>query len=340
MAPIRKEPAPRLRVQPMSRFLAFVAFLFLAACQSSSSASDPSFAYPAPSGETSNGGAPKPYPLATCIVSGKRLESTAVTFVVGNRTFRTCCASCQRTIESDAELWSRQVDAASILGQLRDYPTTTCIVSGRTIGEHATTTMHEGTLVKLCCGGCKETFTKNPAPYLRRLATAKCASFGNIALGSDTWNAEQIATFVEQQAKTYPLTTCPISGKPLTDDKATDLVLEDTLVRVCCEDCVEKAKDHATEIVTKIQSAAFAAQKMDYPLDTCVLSKQPLGERAASTMVGTLLVRTCTTNCASRIAEDLVAVTAKIHAARKAQADATKNACCGDGADCCCASKR
>ena len=323
----------------MSRFLAFVAFLFLVACQSTPNASSTPTAAPAPAGETSHGGAPKPYPLATCIVSGKRLEATAVAFTVGGRMFRTCCAECQRTIENDVELWSRQVDAASIQSQLRDYPTTTCLVSGRTLGENATTTMHEGTLVKLCCNGCKETFTENPAPYLRRLATAKCASFGNIALGSDTWTAEQTAAFVAEQAATYPLTTCPISGKPLEDGKATDLVLEDTLVRVCCENCVEKAKARTTEIVTQIQSAAFAAQKTDYPLDTCVVSKKPLGERAASTMVGTVLVRTCTTNCASHIAEDREAVMAALQAARKARAESAQQGCCGEGSACCCAAK-
>ncbi len=324
----------------MSRFLAFVAFLFLVACQSTPSASATPTAAAAPAGETSHGGAPKPYPLATCIVSGKRLEATAVTFTVGGRTFRTCCAECQRTIENDVELWSRQVDAASIQNQLRDYPTTTCLVSGRTLGEHATTTMHEGTLVKLCCNGCKETFTENPAPYLRRLATAKCASFGNIALGSDTWTAEQTAAFVAEQAATYPLTTCPISGKLLEDGKAVNLVLEDTLVRVCCKECVDEAKSRATEIVTKVQSAAFTAQKSDYPLDVCVVTNKPLGERAATTMVGTVLVRTCTTNCASHIAENRSAIVAQILDAKNARVEASNKSCCGEGESCCCATKR
>lgn len=325
----------------MIRLVAFVSFLLLVACQSNTTGTaSVTTASPAPAGETASGRAPTPYPLATCIVSGKRLDETAVTFVTEGRTFRTCCAECQQTIENDVELWSRQVDAASIQAQLRDYPMQTCVVSGRAFGENATTALHEGTLVRLCCNGCKETFTKNPSPYLRRLATAKCASFGNTALGSESWNAEQTAAFVAEQATCYPLTTCPVSGKPLEEGKAVDLVLEDTLVRVCCENCVDEAKTRATEIVTQVQSAAFTAQKSDYALDVCVITKKPLGERAVSTMVGTILVRTCTTNCASHIAENRAAVMTQIQQANDARIEAKKNSCCGDDDSCCCATKR
>ena len=324
----------------MIRLVAFAAFLLLGACQTSSTGSaSPAAASPAPAGETATAKVAW-YPLANCIVSGKRLDTGSVAFAVGNRVFRVCCDDCKTTIAKDPELWARQVDAASIQEQLRDYPTTTCLVSGRTLGENATTALHEGTLVRLCCNGCKETFTKDPAPYLRRLATAKCASFGNIELGSEGWNAEQTAAFVAEQASTYPLKACPISGKPIEDGKAVDLVLEDTLVRVCCENCVDEAKTRATEIVTQVQSAAFAAQKSDYPLDVCVVTKKPLGERAASTMVGTILVRTCTTNCASHIAEDRAAIVAQILQAVNARAEATKKSCCGDDDSCCCTTKR
>lgn len=325
----------------MIRTLLFALVAILASCSGFQTSGQPAGSYsPSPMGETSGPtNAPRAYPLATCVVSGKRLEEDAVTFVTNGRTFRTCCADCQRTIEQDSELWGRQVDATNIKGQLLSYPMTTCVVSGRALGANSVTAMHEDTLVRFCCNGCKDTFTKAPTTYLARLATAKAASFGNIDLGTESWTDEQTAAFVAEQKPDYPLTTCPVSGKPIEDGKAIDLVLEGTLVRLCCNQCVDAAKKDATTIVTQVQSAAFTAQKSNYPLATCAISGKPLGDRSASTMVGTVLVRTCTTTCAKHIAEQRAQITATIRNARASNDEKANESCCGTGSDCCCATK-
>jgi hypothetical protein len=325
----------------MIRTLLFALVAILASCSGFQASGQPEGAYsPSPMGETSSPtNAPRTYPLATCVVSGKRLEEDAVTFVTNGRTFRTCCADCQRTIEKDTELWSRQIDAVNIKGQLLTYPMTTCVVSGRALGANSVTAMHEDTLVRFCCNGCKDTFANDPTPHLARLATAKAASFGNIDLGTESWTDEQTAAFVAEQKPDYPLTTCPVSGKPIEDGKAVDLVLEGTLVRLCCKQCVDAAKKDATTIVTQVQSAAFTAQKSNYPLATCAISGKPLGDHSASTMVGTVLVRTCTTTCAKHIAEQRAQITATIRAARASNDEKATEACCGTGSDCCCATK-
>ena len=325
----------------MIRNLLLASIAFLASCSGFQGSEQSQRQYsPSPMGETSTpANAPRPYPLATCVVSGKRLEEDAVTFTTNGRTFRTCCTECQRTIEQDAELWSRQVDAVNIKEQLVSYPMTTCVVSGRELGTNSVTGMHEDTLVRFCCNGCKETFTNDPVPYLARLATAKAASFGNVELGAETWTEEQTAAFIAEQKPDYPLTTCPVSGKPIEDGKATDLVLEGTLVRLCCNQCVDAAKKDATAIVTQIQSAAFSAQKSNYPLTTCSITGKQLGDRSASTMVGTVLARTCTTTCAKHIAEQRTQVTETIRAARTSLAEKATESCCGTESDCCCATK-
>lgn len=299
--------------------------------------SAPGFA--APSGETAS---PKvaPYPLANCVVSGKRLDIGAVTFEAGNRAFRVCCDECKATVEQDPELWARQVEAANIREQLLHYPMTTCVVSGKPLGANVTTVMHGNTLLRTCCSGCKETLLANPTPFLTRLATANSASFGNVDLGCADWTEEQTAAFLAEQAADYPITTCAISGKPLEQGKSVDLLLEGTLVRVCCEDCVPKARTDATTTVTMVQAAAFAAQKTSYPLTACAVSGKPLGERAASTMVGVTLVRTCTTTCGKHVAEQRATIVETLRAARTQATKAANASCCGTGDDCCCAEKR
>lgn len=295
--------------------------------------------FAAPVGETAS---PKVawYPLANCVVSGKRLDTGAVAFAIGNRVFRVCCDECKDTIAQDPELWARQVDAANIKEQLLHYPMTTCVVSGKALGERVTTVMHGNTLLRTCCAGCKETLLANPTPFLIRLATANSASFGNVDLGCADWNEEQTASFLAEQATEYPLTTCPISGKPLEQGKSVGLLLEGTLVRVCCDDCVAQARTDATRIVTEIQAAAFAAQKTSYPLTSCAISGKPLGDRAASTMVGVTLVRTCTTTCGNHVGEQRAAIVETIRQARTQATKAANASCCGTGDDCCCAEKR
>lgn len=293
----------------------------------------------APAGETA-AKTIAPYPLATCVVSGKRLDTEAVSFTVGDRAFRVCCSNCKTTIDQDPELWARQVDAENIKAQLHSYPLTTCVVSGKALGEGSSTFLIGQTLLRTCCAGCKETAIADPTPFLVKLATANSASFGNVDLGCDAWTDEQRAAFLAEQKADYPLTTCPISGKPLEDGKAVDLLLEGTLVRVCCDQCVDKAKQDATTIVTTIQSTAFAQQKLCYPLTDCVVSGKPLGERAASTMIGVTLVRTCTTTCSKHIAEQRTTIVETIRAAKQKASDAAKASCCGTDDDCCCAEKR
>lgn len=318
--------------------LLLASLLFLSACVARV-ADSPSSSPAAPGGETATAVVAW-YPLANCVVSGKRLDTGAVAFAVGNRVFRVCCDECKDTIAQDPELWARQVDAANIKEQLLAYPMTTCVVSGKPLGAGATTVMHGQTLLRTCCAGCKETLLANPAPFLARLATANSASFGNVDLGCDSWTGEQASAFLAEQATDYPLTKCPVSGKPLENGTTVDLLLEGTLVRVCCEQCVEQAKKDATSIVTSIQAAAFAAQKTSYPMTTCAVSGKPLGERSASTMVGVTLFRTCTTTCGKRLAEQRATVVETIRDAREAAAATANASCCGTGDDCCCDTKR
>ncbi len=281
-----------------------------------------------PAGET----APDPgcrYPLATCIVSGKRLDATATTFIAGDRAFAVCSAECKTTIEQDIELWARQVDAANISEQLLNYPLATCVVSGKALGEHATTVMHGSTLLRTCCTGCKEALQKDPVSALSKLATASSASFGNADLDCAAWTKEQTNDYLVEQAVDYPLTTCPVSGKPVSTGNSTDLLLDGTLIRLCCEHCIDKATKNAATIVTTIQRTAFVAQKSSYPLTTCVVSGKPLGEHAASTMIGLTLVRTCSPDCNQDLGKCRTTVVGTIRNARATADTAATAPCCG-----------
>ena len=81
----------------------------------------------------------------------------------------------------------------------------------------------------------KASFLKDPNRYLRSLDQAV------IAL----------------QTKDYPLTTCPVSKDKLGGDmsEAVDVVVGGRLVRVCCNDCVEKVEQEPAIFIAQIDAA-------------------------------------------------------------------------------------
>ena len=115
------------------------------------------------------------------------------------------------------------------------------------------------------------------------------------------------AAVIAAQKPSYPLETCPVSGKALGKD-AVDNVKDGHLVRTCCPNCTAKI-DAAS--IKKVEDAVVAAQLMSYPMEACLCGK-PLGEKAVNHVVGTRLVRCCTPECASMMDKDTTAAMAKL----------------------------
>lgn len=57
----------------------------------------------------------------------------------------------------------------------KNYPLTTCPVSGDKIGDMGETidTLYQGQLIRFCCKGCIKSFNKNPDKYLKVIDAAK-----------------------------------------------------------------------------------------------------------------------------------------------------------------------
>lgn len=178
---------------------------------------------------------PELYPFDTCIVSGEKLDATAVTFTVGGSTFKTCCDKCKAKVEKDPATYAKKLEAGIIAAQLGHYPLTKCAVAGTKLGD---------------------------------------------------------------------------MGKPV------QLVLEGTLVQLCCSHCQEKAVAKAPAMAAKVRDAAYEAQSKTYPLDTCIVGGEKLGKDAVSVMYGTTLVRFCCSNCIAKFEKSPAEFLAKLHPAK------------------------
>ena len=186
--------------------------------------------------------------------------------------------------------------AAKAYTQKQLYPLSTCVVSGEELeGDGVKVFEAGGRSFKTCCGKCQKKVEADPATFAAKLDAA----------------------IVQQQVAAYPLEVCPISGKKLGSmGDPIQLVLDDTLVQLCCKGCVKKATAGAAAIVERVHDAAFAAQRAQYPLSKCVVSGEALGKKAVDVMYGTTLVRFCCEDCTAEFEKSPAECLAKIAAAR------------------------
>lgn len=173
-------------------------------------------------------------------------------------------------------------DAAIVAAQLPSYPLTTCVVSGEALdAESPTDIVHDGRLVRLCCGMCKKSFAKNPDEFIAEIDKAVVAA----------------------QKDTYPLEKCVVSDEKLGSmGDPIEYVSGTRLVRFCCKGCIKSFAKKPDEYLAKIDAALIEQQLASYPLEVCPFSKHPLEEgKAVNTLYGTRLVRVCCNDCVAHV---------------------------------------
>ncbi len=162
------------------------------------------------------------------------------------------------------------------------YPLGTCPVSGQRLGSmgEPVARIYDGREVRFCCEGCIERFERNQRDFMKKMD-------------------EQI---VRQQMAFYPLTSCVVSGEPLSEngeDFAINFVFGNRLFRLCCKDCVKAVRKHPVEMMRRLDAAVMRQQRDSYPLDTCPVSGEALdamGE-AHDVVIANRLIRLCCKSC-------------------------------------------
>lgn len=128
----------------------------------------------------------------------------------------------------------------------------------------------------------------------------------------------------------YPLSTCPVSGKPLGKDSVS-FVIEDAAnplndgreIRFCCQKCVEKFTADPKAFLPTIDAAIIEQQRPFYPLTKCLvmtdndlpLPGSPDADKLKEVVVLNDLVRLCCPGCIKKIKKDPASFVATIDAA-------------------------
>ncbi len=251
------------------------------------------------------------YPLDICMVSGKKLDGAGkpVAHDYKGRSLLFCSAECVKAMEADPAAYLNKLDKAIIRQQLPLYPLKTCVVSGEELGGMGTPVDYvwKNRLVRFCCNSCVKSFEKEPAKYIAKLDEA----------------------VVAQQKDSYPLNSCVVSGEELGGMGApVDHVNGNRLVRFCCGGCLKSFNEYPAKYTAKLDAAIIERDKKDYPLDTCVISGEKLGEMGAPVdyVYGNRLVRFCCNGCIAKFEKDPQTALDKIDTAYNAKGKAVPGA--------------
>jgi YHS domain-containing protein len=177
------------------------------------------------------------YPLSTCPISHESLDAMGKPHDVVHegRLVRLCCKSCLKEFKKDPAPTLKAIDAAVVKAQKDSYPLETCPVSGEVLGGMgAPEDFVYGTrLVRLCCKDCIKALQKDPAKVLEKVDAA----------------------LIAEQRKTYPLTTCLVSGQPI-EGAGVDQLYGTRLTRFCCEKCPAAFAKEPAKYLAKLDQAA------------------------------------------------------------------------------------
>jgi len=176
---------------------------------------------------------------------------------------------------------SLDAEKIAIEVQKPSYPLHTCPISGEPLGDDPIDYVHEGRLVRLCCKMCVKGLRKEGA------AEAAIAKIDQAVIAA--------------QKASYPLENCVISGKkigdPSSDMEPVDYVNGTRLVRFCCKGCVKSFEKNPAKYMATIDTALIEKQRPTYPITTCLISGEALGDEPVEILYGTRLVRLCCKKC-------------------------------------------
>ena len=170
-------------------------------------------------------------------------------------------------------------------------------IDGKTFAEYG------GHTIGFCCPGCDKKFDA--------WSTDKKDAFVKASLASQKDGAKKGKGNEKLAApdEPYTLATCPVSGEKL-GSMGEPIVLEadGSQVKLCCKGCTKKFKAD-TEKYMKVVREGIAAQQLPYyPLETCLVSGEPLTEDgkdiAEDVVIGNRLFRVCCKSCIKAVRKD------------------------------------
>lgn len=140
-------------------------------------------------------------------------------------------------------------------------------------------------------------------------------------------SADKAAAKEKADVVPYPLDTCLVTGEKLGSmGTPISQVFEGQEIKFCCSGCPEKFKADPKKYLKKLEEGIVAQQKPTYPLDTCIVMGDKLGEKPIEYVYKGRLVRLCCEECIKTFNKDPKKYLKMIDDAAAAKGSAGKNA--------------
>jgi YHS domain-containing protein len=202
--------------------------------------------------------------------------------------------------------------SASLTGEAinTNCPVMKGAIDGKTFVEY------DGHSIGFCCPGCDSKFLA--------WDKSKKDAFVKASLAAQT--AANATKALPAPDEPYTLSTCPVSGKKLGSmGEPVAVEADGSQVLLCCKGCKKSFEADTAKFMKAVNEALAAEQKPYYPMDTCVVSGEPLTEKdkdiAQDVLIGNRLFRVCCKSCIKALRKEPGKYLAELDAAViKAQA--------------------
>lgn len=180
-----------------------------------------------------------------------------------------------------------------------------CPIGKEPIVPGAGTVEYKGRTIGLCCPGCGEAFLAWNEPRKDEFVTLAVVHHepGRDHAGHD---AEAPAAGEASPGPTYPYTleSCPVGGKLGSMGDPVVKVYDNREVRFCCAGCIDEFEANQAKYWGEIDAKIVEQQLMHYPIDTCIVTGEKLGDDAINHVHNNRLVRLANAEAAAAFKAD------------------------------------
>jgi hypothetical protein len=196
-------------------------------------------------------------------------------------------------------------DSGSLAQHAAEPVNAMCPIGKEPIVPTAGTVEYKGKTIGLCCPGCGEAFLA--WDEARKDEFVVLAAAGREP-GSERHGetADQSATGAASPGPSYPYTlpNCPVGGPLGSMGDPIIKVYDNREVRFCCAGCIEEFEGNKAKYWGEIDKKTVAQQLMHYPIETCIVTGEKLGENAVNHVHNNRLVRLASAEAAATFKAD------------------------------------
>lgn len=166
-----------------------------------------------------------------------------------------------------------------------------CPIGKEPIVPSAGTVEYKGKTIGLCCPGCGKQFLAWNETRKDEFVTLAVVHREPGQEHADDGNAAPAGEAASGPTYPYTLDACPVGGPLGSMGEPVVKVYHNREVRFCCAGCIDEFEANQAKYWGEIDAKVVEQQLMHYPIDTCIVTGEKLGDSAINHVHNNRLVR-------------------------------------------------